>query len=83
MVLENRSLVLDLVEWIAQSPRPYRDVMDAWRTSCPRLTIWEDTVDHGFVTRSHGKAGETIVQVTEAGLALLKREGRLNQSARS
>mgnify|MGYP002382501856 CR=1 FL=1 len=28
----------DLVEWIAKEPRPYADVMDAWRTSCPRLT---------------------------------------------
>jgi hypothetical protein len=81
MVLENRSLVLDLVEWVAQSPRPYRDVMDAWRTSCPRLTIWEDAVDHGLVARSHDKGGEAIVQVTEAGLSLLKREGRMNESA--
>jgi len=80
MALENKSLILDLVEWVAQSPRPYRHVMDAWRTSCPRLTIWEDAVDHGLVARSHDKAGEPVVQVTEAGLSLLKQEGRLNRS---
>jgi hypothetical protein len=44
-LLANRSLVLDLVEWLAKRPRPYRDVMDAWRTSCTRLAIWEDALD--------------------------------------
>jgi len=33
-------LILDLVAWVADSPKPYLDVMDAWRTSCPRLTVW-------------------------------------------
>jgi hypothetical protein len=32
------ALVLDFVEWVAASPRRYSDVMDAWKTSCPRLT---------------------------------------------
>jgi len=38
-------LVLDFVEWIAKEPRAYADVLDAWRTSCPRLTVWEDAID--------------------------------------
>ena len=42
--LENRTLVLDLVEWIGDRPRPYADVMAAWQTSCPRLPIWEDAL---------------------------------------
>ena len=45
------SLVLDLVEWVARKPRPYSEVIAAWRTSCPRLTIWEDAVDCGYVAR--------------------------------
>ena len=44
-------LVLDLVEWIAREPRPYSEVIETWRTSCPRLTIWEDAVDRGYVAR--------------------------------
>ena len=44
-------LVLDLVEWIAREPRLYAEVIETWRTSCPRLTIWEDAVDRGFVAR--------------------------------
>ena len=48
---ETDALVLDLVEWIAREPRLYSEVIDTWRTSCPRLTIWEDAVDRGYVAR--------------------------------
>ncbi len=34
-------LVLDFVEWVAREPRVYAEVVATWRTSCPRLTIWE------------------------------------------
>lgn len=67
MRLENPSLVFDLVEWVAQGPRPYRDVMEAWRTSCPRLTIWEDAIDQGLVMQVPGRDGQTVVMVTERG----------------
>src|SRR5215203_3795036 len=36
------SLVLDLLEWIDGEPRPYVEVLEAWRTSCPRLPVWEE-----------------------------------------
>ena len=74
--IENESLVLDLVEWIGPTPRPYRDVMDAWRTSCPRLTIWEEAVDHGLVTQYRSESGAVFVRVTERGAALLKARSR-------
>jgi hypothetical protein len=45
------ALIVDLLEWIGPAPRPYVEVMDAWRTSCPRLTVWEDANDRGFITR--------------------------------
>lgn len=56
------SLVFDLVEWVGKEPRTYRQVMDAWRTSCPRLTVWEEAVDRGLLARK----GEHVV-VTESG----------------
>ena len=40
------SLVFDLVEWVAKEPRTYAKMLDAWRTSCPRLTVWEDAIEH-------------------------------------
>ena len=64
------ALVLDFVEWVAASPRRYRDVMDAWKTSCPRLTIWEDAIDQGLVQRCR-LDGELAIEATAAGRELL------------
>ena len=73
------ALVLDLVEWIGREPRPYSEVIETWRTSCPRLTIWEDAVDRGFVTRE-AVAGEGIrVVVTADGKKFLRENGRVSK----
>ena len=69
-------LVLDLVEWIAREPRLYSEVIETWRTSCPRLTIWEDAVDRGFVTRQTVAGGGVRVAVTEGGEKFLRDNGR-------
>ena len=66
-----QALLLDLVEWVAAHPRLYRETMDAWRTSCPRLTIWEDAVAGVFV-----KCDGTRVVVTPKGSQLLRDNGR-------
>lgn len=68
--IQNQSLVLDLVEWVAACPRPYAEVMDAWRTSCPRLPVWEDAVDYGFVAVRR-ETGGSHVHVTPGGRAFL------------
>lgn len=59
--MENDSLVLDLLEWLGASGRPYEDVMDAWRTSCPRLTIWEDALEAGLLAVREGHVFATDV----------------------
>lgn len=64
-------LVLDLVEWVAREPRALAEVIDAWRTSCPRLTVWEDAVDRGLLTRESTPGQGTRVVVTEAGRRFL------------
>jgi hypothetical protein len=69
-------LVLDLVEWIAREPRLYSEVIETWRTSCPRLTIWEDAVDRGFVTRETVAGAGTRVTLTEGGAKYLHENGR-------
>jgi hypothetical protein len=69
-------LVLDFVEWIARKPRPYSEVIAAWRTSCPRLTIWEDAVDSGYVARESVTGLGVIITVTEDGEKLLHNNGR-------
>jgi hypothetical protein len=70
-------LILDLLEWIAREPRSYADVIDAWRTSCPRLTVWEDAIDRGFAAREHAKGREVMIRLTEAGRAFLREHERI------
>ena len=69
-------LVRDLVEWVAREPRAYADVIDAWRTSCPRLTVWEEACERGLVARRFVRGEGASVQVTEAGTMFLARHER-------
>lgn len=64
-------LTIDFLAWLAAEPRDYIDVMDAWRTSCPRLTIWEDAIDAGLIARTHLPGQKLRVTLTPAGAALL------------
>ena len=73
-------LILDLVEWCAREPRTYAEVLDAWRTSCPRLTVWEDATERGLLVRQPGasqsRSAITYVTVSPAGHAFLAAHGR-------
>ena len=69
-------LVLDLVEWIAREPRAYSEVIETWRTSCPRLTIWEDAVDRGYVAREQVAGVGVRVAITAGGEKFLREHGR-------
>lgn len=69
-------LILDLIEWCAREPRTQAEVLDAWRTSCPRLTVWEDATERGFLART-AKSGEPPqVRVTAAGRDFLAKNRR-------
>lgn len=70
------ALICDLVSWVAAEPRPYKDVMDAWRTSCPRLTVWEEAVDRGLVARQTAPGAGPIVIATDLGRRRLAEAGR-------
>jgi hypothetical protein len=64
------SLILDLLEFVANGDRSYEEVMDAWRTSCPRLPVWEEANDRGLVSREE-VGGRCLVRITSLGVALL------------
>jgi hypothetical protein len=70
-------LILDFLEWIGAGPRPYAGVMEAWRTSCPRLTVWEDAIDRGFVVRAAANGAGRMIELTEAGCDFLRVNGRI------
>ena len=56
---------LQLLAWIAEQSRSYAETIDVWKTSCPRLSVWEDAVTDGLVRIEHGS-----VRLTAAGSAL-------------
>lgn len=67
------SLIVDLLEWIGPKPRPYAEVLEAWRTSCPRLPVWEDANDRGFIARQRVPGRGSLVSLTPAGVEYLRR----------
>jgi hypothetical protein len=71
-------LVLDFVEWVAREPRAYSEVIGAWKTSCPRLTVWEDAADLGLVARETVQGFGLVVKVTDDGERLLRAHGRVS-----
>jgi hypothetical protein len=72
------SLLLDLLEWVASRERSYDEVMDAWRTSCPRFPIWENARARELLFTEHLN-GRAVVKVTALGLGLLRECGRRPQ----
>jgi len=74
------TLILDLLEWIGPTPRPYGEVLEAWRTSCPRLPVWEEANLRGLViTHSEATQGR-LVSVSPTGQEHLRRH-RLSAKA--
>jgi hypothetical protein len=68
------ALTLQLLEWIAERPRDYAEVLDVWKTSCPRLSIWEDACIAGLVDCNAGDGN--VVRVSAKGRALLSSSRR-------
>jgi len=69
------ALTRDFLSWLAASPRTYGEAMAAWRTSCPRLTIWEDALAEGFIRVAHGTGrsmDQAPVLLTPRGRAVLE-----------
>jgi hypothetical protein len=67
------TLILDLLEWIGARPRLYAEVLEAWRTSCPRLPVWEEANDRGFIARHRAPEGGALISVSAAGAEHLRK----------
>ena len=71
------SLILDFLDSLAAGPKPYAEVMEAWRTSCPRLTVWEDAVDEGFVVRRVLEGAGVVVELTAKGRGMVQNRAQV------
>jgi len=69
-VVEN--LILDLLEWLAVRDRSYEEVMEAWRTSCPKLPVWEEANDRGLVSSVEANENR-VIRPTSAGYKLMQK----------
>jgi hypothetical protein len=65
-------LILDLLEWIGPRSLPRAEVLEAWRTSCPRLPVWEEANLRGFIDHSREPGHEACVSLSPLGLAHLQ-----------
>lgn len=61
------ALILDLLEWMGPGSRPYSDVIEAWRTSCPRLPVWEEADERGFLDHVHEVGRGACLSVSDLG----------------
>jgi hypothetical protein len=66
------NLIRDLLEWLATRDRSYEEVMEAWRTSCPKLPVWEEATDRGLVMKEEVR-GRSVVKISASGQALHER----------
>ncbi len=66
----NRALTIQLLEWISNRPRTYVETLEAWHSSCPRLSIWEDACIAGLI--DHDRVRD-VMRPSAKGRAFLKR----------
>jgi len=68
------ALKLQLLEWLVREPRTYGEALEAWKTTCPRLSIWEDACIEGLIDLDRGLG--RIVVPSAKGRELLQSSGR-------
>jgi Mn-dependent DtxR family transcriptional regulator len=62
-------LTVQMLEWIAQRSPTYAELIDVWKSTCPRLAIWEDACASGLIDYDPGSG----FFLTEKGRRLLDR----------
>jgi hypothetical protein len=68
--------MVEFLDWVANRSRTYAEAMDAWRTSCPRLSVWEDALIEGFIQLKGETSQEALVMLTSRGKAILDKRPR-------
>jgi hypothetical protein len=63
---------LELLAWLHEHPRTYAETIEAWRSTCPRLSVWEDALADDLVEVVRGRElGGSMVVLTARGLDVL------------
>jgi hypothetical protein len=65
-------LMLEFLSWVSARHRTYTEAMEAWRSTCPRQTVWEDALILGFiVVEKEGALKESAVTLSPRGRVVL------------
>ncbi|HEX9264246.1 MAG TPA: hypothetical protein VF977_07745, partial [Candidatus Binatia bacterium] len=65
-------LMLEFLSWISSRRRTYAETMNAWQSTCPRHTIWEDAIIDGYIQVNRNESlRDPEVSLTVNGRALL------------
>jgi len=65
-------LMLEFLTWISSRRRTYGEAMEAWRSTCPRHSVWEDALADGLI-QIGGTLLESEVTLTAQGESYLTR----------
>jgi len=67
------ALMQQFLAWIDEGERSYADA-EAWRRSCPHLSIWEDAISDGLIRFENGSSmQQSRLVLTQRGRTLLER----------
>ena len=70
-------LMSQFLAWVASRDRTYAEAMEAWQTTCPRHTVWEDALINGFVQVQTGVSRcQSEVTLTLKGRTILDESSR-------
>jgi hypothetical protein len=68
------ALLIEFLQWVADQRRTYAETMEAWRTSCPRMPVWEDAIGAGLIRVAHSQGtsmNDAPVELTPSGRSML------------
>jgi hypothetical protein len=66
------ALTLQFLAWVSERRRTYEETMEAWKTTCPRHTVWEDSIIETLIeVKSDGSPRHAHVVLTPKGKAVL------------
>ena len=64
--------VMEFLTWVSLRPRTYGEAMASWRSTCPRLSTWEDALADGLIEVAAGATlDQSVVKLTQRGRAVL------------
>ena len=66
------SSMIEFLSWVAARRRSYDEAAEAWRSTCPRHTEWEDAFIDGLVRLQTDQTGECTVILTLRGEAAFR-----------